>query len=159
MEWVLLFYLIYISTYWKTEIYHTRKKTGMENSIMLFMVKLGKHRLWWLRTALPHPPFISYMWKKPFVPVSPSDFMFRTEFCGSAVHSSHGNIGWFFKNSDFVCASRRAETFQEAWSCYFQSCHEDDCVLRNSLVFKVHEMCSLQAGWPYQTIGCTTRNY
>lgn len=25
-------------------------------------------------------------------------------------------------------------------------------VLRNSLAFKVHEICSLQAGWPYQNI-------
>lgn len=33
------------------------------------------------------------------------------------------------------------------------------CVLRNCVAFKVHKMCSLQAGWLYQIVGCTTGNY
>lgn len=38
------------------------------------------------------PPTLDFLHEKEaIVAVSPSDFMFRAEFCGSAVHSSHGN--------------------------------------------------------------------
>lgn len=100
-------------------------------------------RRWWLRAVL----YPTYTWfakcERSYLSLSPPDLVFRTN---SAVHSSHGNIVWFFKNSDLIYASSRGEIFQEAWSCCFRAgIRGVHCVLEDT-VWSLMCMKSCKAG-------------